>query len=142
MLRDATRSFASLDSAVAAGYAGDVKACLVHEHHGAMGFHHVNARYMDGDLDVRKPEILLYERTTTGEYRLNGVEFILPYKHWPRDSIAPQIMGQTLNREDNLQFWYVHVWAWKPNPDGLFANFHPGVHCSEESRKVFRPSGG
>ena len=87
-------------------------------------------------------EIRLGERTTTGEYRLNGVEFILPYKHWPRDSSAPQIMGQTLNREDNLQFWYLHVWAWKPNPDGLFANFHPGVHCSEESRKVFRPSSG
>jgi hypothetical protein len=81
-------------------------------------------------------------RLPTGEYRLNGVEFIVPYREWPRDSLAPEILGQSLQREDNLQFWYVHVWAWTANPDGLFANFHPAVHCPDESRKVFRPGGG
>lgn len=140
-LRDATRAFAAVDSAVAAGYPRAVKDCLVHEHHGAMGYHHVNTSYMDSVLDLRKPEILLYERLPTGEYRLNGVEFILPYQFLSRDSIAPRILGEPLRREDNLNFWYLHVWAWTPNPDGLFADFHPDIRCSEASSKVFRPSG-
>jgi hypothetical protein len=141
-LRDATRPYHSLDSAVAAGYTRDVSACLVHEHHGAMGYHHTNNTLMDGVIDLRRPEILLYERTDDGEYRLNGVEFIVPYRDWPRDSTPPTVLGQVMLQEDNLDFWYRHVWAWKPNPDGMFANFHPDVRCSEESRRVFRPSGG
>lgn len=141
-LRAATTSFASLDAAVAAGYARDVAHCLVHEHHGAMGYHHVNAGYMDGIVDVGKPEILLYERLSTGEYRLNGVEYIVPYGAWSRDSIPPRVFDQPMRREENLEFWYLHVWAWTPNPDGLFADFHPQVRCSPESRRVFRPNNG
>jgi hypothetical protein len=141
-LRIATRPFVVLDSAVAAGYPRQVAACLVHEHHGAMGYHHVNQRYMDATVDVTKPEILLYERMPDGEYRLNGVEFIVPYRARSRDSTPPRVMGQAMRHEDNLQFWYLHVWAWKPNPDGPFADFHPEVRCPEETRRVFRPSGG
>ena len=139
-LRAATRPFTELDSAVAAGYARDVANCLVHEHHGAMGYHHTNPQFMDATVDVARPEILLYERLSSGEYRLNGVEFIVPYRGWPRDSTPPSVMGQTMLREENLQFWYLHVWAWTPNPDGLFANFHPEVSCAPESSRVFRPS--
>lgn len=141
-LRDATRPYLSLDSAVAAGYARDVRDCLVHEHHGAMGYHHVNTGYMDREIDVRRPEILLYERLDAGRYRLNGVEFIVPYRAWPRDTTPPRVMGQPMRREENLRFWYLHVWAWTANPDGLFADFHPGIQCPAEARKVFRPSGG
>ncbi len=138
-LRAATDRFHSLDSAVAAGYVRDVPACLVHERHGAMGYHHTNAAYMDARVDVERPEILLYERMPDGAYRLNGVEFIVPYRAWSRDSIAPVIMGQRLRYEDNLKLWYLHVWAWRTNPDGLFADFHPDVQCPDSARKVFMP---
>jgi len=141
-LRDATRPFASLSAAAEAGYAKGVASCLVHEHHGAMGYHHVNAGYMDRVIDIRKPEIHLYERLPTGEYRLNGVEFIVPYDAWPRDSIPPRVFDQPMRREENLKFWYLHVWAWKPNPDGLLADFHPDVQCPVDARKVFRPANG
>jgi hypothetical protein len=46
-LRAATRPFLAIDSAVAAGYPREVPDCLVHEHHGAMGYHHVNRTYVD-----------------------------------------------------------------------------------------------
>ena len=141
VLEAATRPFQSLDAAVAAGYAATVPNCLVHEHHGAMGYHHTNPKFMDAMVDVSKPEILLYERLESGEYRLNGVEFIVPYRAWPRDSTPPRVLGQVMLQEENLQFWYLHVWVWKPNPDGMFANFHPQVSCPAETRKVFRPSG-
>ena len=141
-LRAATSSFRVVDSAVAAGYPRTVAQCLVHEHHGAMGYHHVNRGLMDAKVEIDRPEILLYERLADGTYRLNGVEFIVPYARWPRDSAAPELMGRKLMREDNLNFWFIHVWAWNRNPDGLFANFHPGVHCRGTDRQVFRPSGG
>ena len=138
-LRAATAPFHSLDSAVAAGYPRSVPDCLIHAQHGAMGYHHVNAAYSDAKLVVERPEILLYERRPDGEYRLNGVEFIVPYRAWSRDSVAPMLMGQTLRREDNLKIWYLHVWAWTKNPAGLFANFNPNVACAAGTGKVYAP---
>ena len=138
-LRAATAPFHSLDSAVAAGYPRTVPDCLVHEHHGAMGYHHVNRAYTDAKLEIERPEILLYERRPDGEYHLNGVEFIVPFRAWPRDSVAPVLMGQVLHREDNLQIWYLHVWAWTTNPEGLFANFNPDVACPNGTGKVYKP---
>ena len=138
-LRAATRPYLVLDSAVAAGYPREVADCLVHEHHGAMGYHHVNRAYVDAKAEVERPEILLYEKLPDGKYRLNGVEFIVPYRFWPRDTVAPTIMGQKMKHEDNLKFWYLHVWAWHRNSDGMFADFHPDVTCSASASKVFKP---
>jgi hypothetical protein len=138
-LRAATSSFRTLDSAVAAGYQRDVADCLVHEQHGAMGFHHVNRSYADAKVEINHPEILLYEKLANGQYRLNGVEFIVPYRAWPRDSVAPVLMGQHLKHEDNLNIWYMHVWAWTNNADGVFADFNPAVTCPASNRKVFKP---
>src|SRR5690242_4864964 len=58
-LRAATAAFQNVDSAVAAGYPRTVAACLVHEHHGAMGYHHVNSKNVDAKAEIDKPEILL-----------------------------------------------------------------------------------
>jgi hypothetical protein len=138
-LRAATRPYLSIDSAAAAGYAREVKDCLVHEHHGAMGYHHTNPRFADAKVEIERPEILLYERMPDGRYRLNGVEFIVPYRFWPRDSIPPTVMGQTMKREDNLKFFFLHVWAWTPNRDGVFSDFHPDVACAEGTSRIFRP---
>jgi hypothetical protein len=138
-LRAATRAFHALDSAVAAGYPREVPDCLVHEQHGAMGYHHVNRGFLDDKVDVERPEILLYEKLPNGDYRLNGVEFIIPYRAWSRDSIAPTLMGQQLKPEDKLNIWYLHVWAWTQNSDGLFADFNPAVTCPDHTRKVYTP---
>ena len=137
-LRNATRAFQNLDSAVAAGYPRDVADCLVHEHHGAMGYHHVNRGYLTASPVVEKPQILLYERKPDGSYKLNGVEFIVPYRLYSRDSVPPVLFGRKLAREDNLNFWYVHVWAWSDNADGIFADFNPSVSCPGGG-KVFKP---
>lgn len=138
-LRAATEPFKNLDAAVAAGYARNVAECLVHEHHGAMGYHHLNRALADASVDVEHPEILLYERLPGGAYRLNGVEFIVPYRAWPRDSTPPVLMGRQLEHEDNLNLWYMHVWAWANNSDGVFADFNPAVQCPDSARRVFKP---
>ena len=128
-LRAATSAYKQLDAAVAAGYPRTVAGCVVDPHHGAMGYHHVNRAYVDGTLDIAKPQILLYERMPDSSYKLNGVEFIVPYRFWSRDSVAPVLMGQKLHHENNLKYWYLHVWAWTNNTDGVFANMNPDVHC-------------
>ncbi|MEO7085670.1 MAG: hypothetical protein ABI442_15100 [Gemmatimonadaceae bacterium] len=107
---------------------------------GAMGYHHLNRAYVDATLDIDHPEILLYERRADGTYRFNGVEFIVPFRDWPRDSVAPVLMGQTLRREENLKIWYLHVWAWANNPDGMFSGFNPDVACLNGTGKVYKPT--
>jgi len=139
-LRTATDAFHNLDSAVAAGYPREVEACIVHEHHGAMGYHHLNRAYVDGTLVPEHPQFLLYERRPDGSYRLNGAEFVLPYRFYSRDSTPPVFMGQKLAREDNFKYWYLHVWAWTKNPEGLFALFNPDVVCPEGLGQVYHPT--
>lgn len=138
-LRDATRPYQNLDAAVAAGYPREVADCLVHEHHGAMGYHHVNRALVDNKIEVTKPEILLYERMKDGRYQLNAVEYIIPYRVWPKDSVPPMALGQKLMRVDNLNIWGLHVWLWNKNPEGMFAEFNPRVECPSNNRKVFTP---
>jgi len=127
--RTATARFASLDSAVAAGYQRDAGGCLANEPLGTMGFHHANRSLYDDRLDVERPEILVYERLPDGRYRLNGVEYIVPYTARSREATPPRIMGQLLKRADRLQLWYLHVWIWQENPSGVFADWNPTVHC-------------
>jgi len=132
-LRSATAAYKHFDVAVAAGYA-PTAVCIIDEHHGAMGYHHLNPKYVDGVLDLTKPEMLLYERMPDSSYKLNGVEFMLPYRFWPRESVAPVLMGQRLHHENNYNYWYLHVWAWTDNPDGVFANMNPDVHCPDRGK--------
>lgn len=127
-VRKATEKFKSLDKAAAAGYAREIAHCVDNPPHGAMGFHHDNPSLMDAKLDVKRPEILVYERLPGGEYRLNGVEYIVPLAAWKKDE-PPRIMGQSLKRAERLGIWYLHVWVWQANPKGLFADWNPDVKC-------------
>lgn len=130
-VRAATAPFHNIDSAVAQGYPATVAQCLSDQTHGGMGFHHVNRKYLSRELDVERPQILLYERSANGKYVLNGVEYIVPYRLWPRDTVPPKIMGRELVRSDPLNLWYMHMWVWKANPAGLFADWNPSVQCQK-----------
>lgn len=128
-IRAATAAFKSLDAAVGAGYDRDVAQCIQHPPHGAMGYHHQNRSLLDDRLEVERPEILVYERLPGGEYRLNGVEYIVPFSVRPPTATAPTIMGRSLKPAPSLNLWYLHVWVWQENPSGLFADWNPRVKC-------------
>jgi hypothetical protein len=128
-VRRATEPFRSLEAAVAAGYTETVQKCVAHAEHGAMGFHHTNRTLLDDNLDVERPEILVYERVPDGSYVLNGIEYVVPYSARSRDAEPPVIMGQKLKAADGLQLWYLHVWIWKRNVNGVFADWNPDVEC-------------
>jgi hypothetical protein len=126
--RAATARFKTLDGAVEAGYPRDVAQCVQHQPHGAMGFHHQNNALMDTKLEIDRPEVLTYERAPGGAYELTGVEYLVPISAWTKDE-PPTIMGQKLKRAPSLGIWYLHVWIWKQNPSGLFADWNPSIKC-------------
>ncbi len=127
-IRAATAAFKSLDKAVAAGYQREVAHCVDNLPAGAMGFHHQNSSLLDDRVELEHPEMLVYERLRDGEYRLNGVEYIVPLSAWTSDE-PPTVMGQELKRAPSLGIWYRHVWVWRDNPSGLFADWNPLVKC-------------
>lgn len=128
-IRAATAKFKSLDSAAVAGYRRDVAHCVDNPPQGAMGYHHQNDALLDDRLEVERPEMLVYERLPNREYRLNGVEYIVPFSARPPTATPPTVMGQKLKPAPSLQLWYLHVWVWNDNPSGLFADWHPSVKC-------------
>jgi hypothetical protein len=130
-VRAATAAYRVLDSAVAKGYPATVAQCVADSTHGAMGYHHVNRAWVDNRIELDKPEILLYERKADGSYGLNGVEYIIPYRVWPKDSIPPKLMGRDMFKSEPLQLWYTHMWVWTPNKAGLFADWNPAVKCPQ-----------
>ena len=127
--RAATVAFKSLDAAVAAGYPRASGPCIKHPTQGAMGYHHDHKGLMDDRLEVERPEILVYERMPSGEYVLNGVEYMVPFSARPGTAEPPTIMGQKLKPFEPGKFWYLHAWVWTDNPSGLFADWNPNVRC-------------
>jgi hypothetical protein len=126
--RAATAAFKKLDKAVKAGYPREVGQCVQHQPHGAMGFHHQNNALLDTTLDVEHPEVLTYAHSADGGYELTGVEYLVPIDAWGKDE-PPMIMGQKLKKAPSLGIWYLHVWMWRQNPSGLFADWNPNVKC-------------
>jgi hypothetical protein len=107
--------------------------------------HFVNGALVGDDvLDPARPEIVIYEPTPDGKLRLVGADFLVFKDVWDAaHPAAPQLMGQLLhlfeapNRFGLPAFYTLHVWAWKPNPNGAFVNWHPHVSCD-----AFRDASG
>ena len=64
-----------------------------------------------------------------GTYALNGVEYIVPYRVWPKDSVPPKLLGRDMIQSEPLQYRYLHMWVWTQNKAGLFADWNPAVKC-------------
>ena len=104
-----------------------------------MGMHFVNGALVgDGEVDVMKPEVLLYEPLPNGKLRLTGVDFLVIKADWeanPEHKGPPELMGQLFHLFDSPNrfglpaFYTLHVWAWKENPSGTFTNWNPNVSC-------------
>jgi hypothetical protein len=91
-----------------------------------MGQHYVDFALMDATVDAAAPEALVYEVTPSGE-KLVAVEYLVPYTAWPSSLPAPQLYGTAYSRHDDLGVWALHAWLWKPNPEGMHADFNPRV---------------
>ena len=129
-LRRVTAPFQVFDRGVAAGWSTKITAYMTDPAGaGGMGFHYGNTALIDGTVSVDQPELLLYEPEQNGRLRLVAVEYIIPYTAVSRDAAPPVLFGQKFQQNDVFQLWGLHVWAWKDNPSGLYANWNPRVTC-------------
>ena len=123
-----TAPYHNLENAMAAEYSAQLTPCWYFSGVGAMGYHYGNPAFIDGSVDLLEPEILVYEPKRNGRMRLGAMEYIVPIDAWEGDE-PPELLGQTFHRSDELGLYLLHIWLWKYNPDGLFANWNPRVTC-------------
>ncbi|MER8445275.1 hypothetical protein NKH52_18990 [Mesorhizobium sp. M1066] len=96
---------------------------------GAMGIHYVNGGYLKDDkIDIARPEAVMYEPMADGTLQLVAVEYIT--SKGPA-SLDGQLFNfnSAPNRYGLGEFYELHVWAWKGNPTGTFADMNPKVSC-------------
>ena len=135
-VRNATKQYQDVNNATAAGY-GPVLGCVSGSDHGAMGIHYVNPSLLNGPIDPTKPQALIYEPSSNGQYKLVGVEFIILASALSPNS-APEVDGHlmlyidTPNRYGLPAFFELHVWAWRDNPQGPFVDWNDHVTCAAE----------
>ncbi|HEV8366701.1 MAG TPA: hypothetical protein VGQ39_02020 [Pyrinomonadaceae bacterium] len=103
----------------------------------------------DTSIDPASPEILLFVPQPDGRARLVGLEYFAPVivngQPWFGNPQQPPPAGQYnaapvlfRRRFDGPMpghipqmpwHYYLHVWAWRHNPLGLFTQFNPKVSC-------------
>ncbi len=117
--RRATARYHDLDAALADGFVNTGLPCIE-----GQGFHYVNPGRI-GTLDVDSPQVLVYAPGN----RLVGLEWIMPASLV--GGVPPTLFGETFHGSAAGGLFFLHVWAWQANPDGMFADSHPLIHCED-----------
>jgi hypothetical protein len=146
--RLATAKYATdLDQAKADGYR------IITKDIPNMGWHFMNPKIQD--FDVRRPPILVYEKTSPTTWQLAALEWVFPKKpakspfpsarygsfpaacHYADGTFVPQASEDRCAKTAPdtgaaFTFWHpdlvtLHVWLWYPNPNGFFASYNPLV---------------
>lgn len=154
-VRRATAQFHDVEAAMAAGYTvwspNPASGSCPTSAEGKMGYHLVNPALRgspldpvnaDAELDPLRPEMLLYEKRPDGKLHLVGVEYLVFKAAWERVHGAgapnPQLLGQTVPFSSHtfppltdypVDHYELHVWIWKPNPNGMFSHWNPDISC-------------
>jgi len=129
--RAATAKYHDVNQALADGFV-PAGPCVQIPNVGAMGIHYINFSRVDLNADVSEPELLLYMPDENGNLRLVAVEYFVPSTG---SNPAPNLFGQTFNGPmpghgpGEPVHYDLHVWIWRNNPDGMFAQFNPAISC-------------
>lgn len=121
--RSATAKYLNINNAFADNYV-DINIVVPN-----MGYHFLKSQHVaDGIFDIRKPEILVYNKNEDGGFVLVAVEYAVPLASLP-DGPPEGFTGNTDVWERNTDFglWLLHAWIWKNNPDGVFNPTNPLV---------------
>lgn len=93
--------------------------------------------------DFRKPAILIYEPQADGSMKLVAIENLVFQKAWREagNEAPPTFQGVTWDRMEDDPATSIdeahmfephfdrHVWLYRANPNGVFAQFNPNVTC-------------
>lgn len=124
----ATAKYHDYAVALADGYS-PTGPCVALPSGEAMGFHHTKFSLLDLNVDEREPEVLIYMPDADGVMRLVGLEYMVPFIG---SNPAPTLFaGQAFHGPNQRPFpsYALHVWVWRNNPLGTFANFNPKLRC-------------
>jgi hypothetical protein len=139
--RTATQDFTHPQAAKGAGYGllkdADGIACIAMKGMGGMGVHYANGALVDGKIQLRHPEALVYRFTTNGHLRLSALEYLVTRDAWRANHPTgrPMLFGHRFNftpagtRFGLPAYYSLHAWVWDDNPAGRFQMFNPDVHC-------------
>ena len=135
---------------------------------GAMGVHYFRPDLLgitappnprvDGNgthTDFHKPAILLYEPEADGSMKLIGVENLVFEKAWtaaghkeppsfhgvPYDHMVDDPSTKIDEAHNFMPHFDRHVWLFRDNPNGVFAQYNPNVSC-KNMRKAMPTSAG
>jgi len=126
-VRAANDRFKDVSVAVAEGYAPI--PCASGVDGGAMGIHYVNAKLLSDEVpDIKHPQAVMYEPSPDGKMELIAVEYIVSKGPASLEGQLFNFNGAP-NRYGLGPFYELHVWAWKENPRGAFADMNPNVTC-------------
>ena len=147
IVNEVRRAVLSLPKEDLAKYGSILKTpCVTGPEFGAMGVHLINHEFVDGVVDVNKPEALIYEPQSNGKLRIVGVEYIVPKEAWDAANPAqpglpsprPSLLGHLLNFVDSPNrygieggFFEIHVWAFEDNPQGRADRLESRRHLRE-----------
>ncbi len=126
-VRGANDRFKDVSVAVSEGYRPI--PCTSGMDGGAMGIHYVNAKLIGaGAVEIGHPQAVMYEPMADGTMALVAVEYITSKGPASLEGQLFNFIGAP-NRYGLGPFYELHVWAWKGNPRGAFADMNPSVSC-------------
>jgi len=126
-VREANDRFKDIMVALSEGY--KPIPCASGMDGGAMGIHYVNDKLLGaGTIDLAHPQAIMYEPLPDGRRVLIGVEYITSKGPASLEGQLFNFAGAP-NRYGLDPFYELHVWAWKQNPRGAFADMNPNVTC-------------
>ena len=128
-LRVATNKYHELAAAEASGYPTAMPKCIADSTLGGMGYHLIDRKSIDDRLEIEHPEMLIYAMDGEAKPELVAVEYIMPYRVHAASEKPPRLFGQEFKRYDQYNYWGLHVWAWRRNAAGLFADWNPAIRC-------------
>ena len=132
-VRNATQRFHDIAVATAptaqggGGYTVQFPAGCAASPDGAQGFHYLNPDLVDANVELLRPELVMYEPGPNGQMNLIGVDYIVPLA---LSAQPPTLLGVPFAPlGPPLNVWALHIWGWRPNPDGMFAMWNPKASC-------------
>jgi hypothetical protein len=126
-LRHATARYHDIQAAKADGFAL-LHECETRDGEGVGAVYANMKRVMDGVADPKLPDALVYEPGKNGKLELVAAELVIPYALWT-GSEPPEFFGNEFQREDEFGVYGLHIWIWRHNPNGMFAETNPRVSC-------------
>lgn len=135
----ATAGAQDVSIARAKGYESSLTTlgCFQDPQQGGMGLHYINQKLLDDRVDGLNPEAMVYELDARGKIAgLVALEYIVPIDAWHATE-PPTLFGMQYHRHSTLPLWVLHLWIWKDNANGLFADFNPAVRLCPDGVPVF-----